>query len=104
VTAAFWHRDVTQPIGSLHRQPTCGEFDVAPLERQNLAQPQACVAAQQHHQVRVGSTSARGGQQPLVLIEVAETHRLLWIGQQLDHARQSLELAPLDRLLQQPAQ
>ena len=39
-------------------------------------------------------------QQPLVLIKVVKPHRLLRIRQQLDRARQPLELAPLHGLLQ----
>jgi hypothetical protein len=50
---------VPEPFGSLHSQPPCTQFDVAPLERDDLAEPQAGITAQQHHQARLGIALSR---------------------------------------------
>jgi len=52
---------VAEPFGPRHGQPTCAQLDVAPLQRDDLAKPQAGITAQQHHQVHLGIALSRDG-------------------------------------------
>jgi hypothetical protein len=63
---------VTVPVGPLDRELPLGEIDVAPVERDHLAAPQARVPAQEHDQVCHRIDRLRGRDQPFVFLEVVE--------------------------------